>query len=321
MSSVLVDGVPDHIIISECFARDGLQNEPEPVPTALKVALIDRFSDLGFQRVEVTSYSNPAVVPQFADANDVLRRITRRKGTFYKATCANLRAVERAISDFDDGIGASEISLLVSASESHSQKNLRATRKQQWAKVAEMARAAGGRFRVIGSLSVVFGCPFDGHVDAHVVAEDCARFAELGIRHVSLGDTTGLATPKAVKDLWNTVSGMAPAVTLIAHFHDTRGTGLANCVAAFDAGCRWFDSAFGGVGGHPAKIRYGGGFTGNVATEDLVNLFESMDVSTGVDLDRLIETAAYCETALGRALYGRTTRTGLSPFIRGTCGD
>lgn len=311
------EAVPDQVTISECFARDGLQNEPGFIPTVAKVALIDRFSALGFPRIEATSYSSPAVVPQFADATEVLGDIERRHGTFYKATCANLRSVERATRDFDAGYGAGEISLLASASESHSRRNLRASREEQWAKIAGMVAAAGDRFRLVGSLSVVFGCPMEGYVDPHVVAEDCARFAALGIRHVSLGDTTGLATPAAVKALWSRVAKRAPEVTLIAHFHDTRGAGMANCVAAWESGCRWFDASFGGVGGHPAKVKYGGGFTGNVATEDLVNLFECMGISTGIDLDALIETARFCERTLARTLHGRTTRSGLSPLIRG----
>jgi len=310
--------LPDTIVISECFARDGLQNEPDFVPTQAKIALIDRFSALGLPRIEATSYSNPEVVPQFADASDVLRGIARRDGAFYKATCANGRAVDRAVADLDAGAGAGEISLLASASEAHSLKNLRAGRAAQWDRIAGMAAAAGDRFRVVGSLSVAFGCPFEGHVDPGVVAGDCARFADLGIRHVSLGDTTGLATPQSVRALWRTVERAAPGVTLIAHFHDTRGAGLANCVAAYEAGCRWFDTSFGGVGGHPARVRYGGGFTGNVATEDLVNLFESMGIPTGIDLDAIIGTAQFCEEVLGRMLNGRSTRTGLSPFIGGT---
>lgn len=308
---------PETIVISECFARDGLQNEPDFVPTETKIALIDRFSGLGLPRIEATSYANPKIVPQFADASDVLAGIARRDGAHYKATCANLRAVERANGDHDAGRGANEISLLASASESHSQKNLRATKEEQWGRIAEMVGAAGSRYRLIGSLSVVFGCPFEGPVDPGVVADDCLRFAELGIAHVSLGDTTGMATPKSVKALFGRLGEVAPQVTLIAHLHDSRGTGLANCVAAYEAGCRWFDSSFGGVGGHPAKIKYGGGHTGNVATEDLVNLFEAMGVATGVDLDGLLEVASFCEDALGRPLNGKTLRTGLSPLIEG----
>lgn len=306
----------DALVISECFARDGLQNEPEFIATQTKVSLLERFSAVGFPRIEATSYSNPKAVPQFADASEVLRGMTRRKGAFYKATCANLRAVERANADHDAGFGANEISLLASASEGHSQKNLRASKAEQWERIADMAKAAGGRYRIIGSLSVVFGCPFETYVDPGVVAEDCARFFDLGVRHVSLGDTTGLATPQSVKSLWRRLETELPDLTLIAHFHDSRGSGLANCVAALEAGCRWFDSSIGGVGGHPSKIKYGGGFTGNVATEDLVNLFEAMGVGTGLDLDALMTSVAFCEKVLGRPLYGRAARTGLSPLIK-----
>ncbi|WP_422367378.1 hydroxymethylglutaryl-CoA lyase [Pelagibius sp.] len=310
----------ERIVVSECFARDGLQNEPDIVSTETKVALIDRFSRLGLPRIEATSYSNPKVVPQFSDASEVLAKITRRDDAHYKATCANLRAVERANADHDAGKGVNEISLLASATESHSQKNLRATKDEQWQRIAEMVSAAGSRYRLIGSLSVTFGCPFEGAVEPGVVVDDCIRFAELGIQHVSLGDTTGLATPWSVDALFERIGKAAPDVTLIAHFHDSRGTGLANCVAAYGAGCRWFDSSFGGAGGHPAKIKYGGGHTGNVATEDLINLFEAMGVQTSVDLDGLLDVAQFCEGTLGRQLNGKTLRTGLSPLIRGETG-
>jgi len=160
-------------------------------------------------------------------------------------------------------------------------------------------------------VSVAFGCPFEGRVDPASVAEDVQRFNSLGVEHVALGDTIGTATPPAVKALFGRVRSGTP----IAHFHDTRGTGLVNYMAAYEAGVRWFDSAFGGVGGHPAKVKYGDGHTGNVATEDLVNLFESMGIATGVDLDGLLATAELCERALGRELYGRVTRSGLNPLL------
>jgi len=302
--------------LCECFARDGLQHEPAFVPTAAKRALVERFAAIGFPRVEATSYSNPKVVPQFADASELLATLERREGVFYKATCANVRAVERALADLDAGHGANEISLLVSATESHSQKNLNRTRDEQWANIAEMAKAANGRFRLVGVISVALGCPFEGVVDRAVVVEDAARFVALGVRHVSIGDTTGMGTPASVKALFGHLLRDVPDVTPIAHFHDSRGTGLVNCVAALEAGAMWFDSSFGGVGGHPAKVKYGGGFTGNVCTEDLASLLESMGVSTGLDLDRLLETAEVCEQALGRELHGRVTRSGLHPAIR-----
>lgn len=304
------------VTLCECFARDGLQHEPQFVPTAAKRALVERFAALGFKRVEATSYSNPKVVPQFADASLLLQSLKKQPDTFYKATCANLRSVERALADLAAGHGASEISLLVSATESHTQKNLNRTRAEQWRNIADMVAAAKGRFRLVGTVSVAFGCPFEGKVDPGVVASDVERFLELGVEHVALGDTTGMATPATVKAMFENTRAKKNFVP-IAHFHDTRGTGLVNYVAAFEAGVRHFDSSFGGVGGHPAKLKYGGGYTGNVATEDLVNLFESMGIDTGIDLDALLATAEFCEQTLGRELHGRVTRSGLNPFIAG----
>jgi hydroxymethylglutaryl-CoA lyase len=302
------------VTLCECFARDGLQHEPAFVPTATKRALVERFAALGFPRVEATSYSNPKVVPQFADASELLKDLKRREGVFYKATCANVKAVERALADLDAGYGANEISLLVSATESHTQKNLNRTRAEQWQNIAAMVEAAKGRFRMVGTISVAFGCPFEGRVDSESVISDVEKFVQFGVTHVALGDTTGMASPKTVKELFSQASKIQNLV-LIAHFHDTRGTGLVNYVAAYEAGVRHFDSSFGGVGGHPAKVKYGGGFTGNVCTEDLVNLFESMDIDTGVDLDGLLATAEFCEQALGRELHGRVARSGLNPLI------
>jgi hydroxymethylglutaryl-CoA lyase len=299
------------VVLCECFARDGLQHERALVPAATKRALVERFAALGFPRVEATSYSNPKVVPQFADASEVLKTIQRRPGVYYKATCANVRALERAAADFDAGHGANEISLLVSATESHARRNLNRSRAEQWRNIAEMVEAASGRWRMIGTVSVAFGCPFEGSVDPRSVIADVERFRSLGVDHVALGDTTGMATPRTVKELFSDLKGVTP----IAHFHDTRGTGLVNYVAAYDAGVRHFDCSFGGAGGHPAKVEYGGGFTGNVCTEDLVNLFESMGIDTGIDLDGLLATAEFCEQALGRELYGRVTRSGLNPLI------
>ena len=168
-----------------------------------------------------------------------------------------------------------------------------------------------GLFRIVGTVSVAFGCPFEGKVDQGSVAADVERFVSLGVQHVALGDTTGMATPITVKEVFSKIT---PKATPIAHFHDSRGTGLLNYVAAYEAGVRHFDSSFGGVGGHPAQVKYGGGFTGNVCTEDLVGLFESMGIATGIDLDQLLATAEFCEQALGRELHGRVTRSGLNPL-------
>ncbi len=301
------------VTLCECFARDGLQHEPAFIPTETKRALVERFAAIGFPRVEATSYSNPKVVPQFSDASDLLKSLSRSPGVFYKATCANTKAVQRAISDLDAGFGVNEISLLVSATESHTQKNLRRSRPEQWANIEEMVHTAGGRFRMVGTVSVAFGCPFEGKVDPGSVLNDISHFLDLGVQHVAIGDTTGMATPLTVKSLFEKAKRTKNLVP-IAHFHDSRGTGLVNYVAAYEAGVRHFDSSFGGVGGHPAKVKYGGGFTGNVCTEDLVGLFESMGIATGIDLDQLLATAELCEQALGRELHGRVTRSGLNPL-------
>src|SRR5687768_5505611 len=193
------------VTLCECFARDGLQHEPAFVPTATKRALVERFAALGFPRVEATSYSNPKVVPQFADASEVLKAIQRKPNVYYKATCANVKAVERALADLDAGHGANEISLLVSATESHTQKNLNRSRSEQWQNIAAMVDAAKGRFRMVGTVSVAFGCPFEGRVDAGSVVAYAEQFAELGVTHVALGDTTGVATPRSVASMFQKI--------------------------------------------------------------------------------------------------------------------
>src|SRR5436305_11803462 len=209
MTSLIVSTM-DAVTLCECFARDGLQHESAFVPTATKRALVKGFAGLGFPRVEATSYSNSKVVPQFADASDLLRSLERKAGVYYKATCANVRAVERALADLQAGFGANELSLLVSATEAHSQRNLNRSRAEQWANIEEMARAAKGRFRLIGTVSVAFGCPFEGAVDPGSVADDVQRFHSLGVEHVALGDTIGTATPPAVKSLFGRVKGGTP---------------------------------------------------------------------------------------------------------------
>lgn len=300
------------VILCECFARDGLQHETTEVPTATKVALIDEMTAAGFPRIEATSYSHPARVPVFGDASAVLARITRRPGVRYKATCPNERAVVRALEDLSAGHGATEVSFLASATEGHTERNLRTTRAGQWARIEAMAREASGEFRMVGVLSVALGCPFEGAVDPGRVVEDAARFAELGMELLTIGDTVGTGTPSAVRHLFRRLLAEVPDIVPVAHFHDTRGTGLANCIAALDAGCAHFDSALGGVGGHPARISYGQGRTGNVATEDLVCLLEAEGVATGVDLDAMMRLSERCETVLGRQLESRVARAGLS---------
>ena len=297
------------VTLCECFARDGLQHEEAFIPTEVKAELLDRFTRIGFPRIEATSFSHPKHVPQFADAEALLQAIRRRPGTRYKATCANQQAVQRALAAKEGGFGPQEISFLISATESHTQKNLKRSRAQQWQAIEELADEARGQFVLVGALSMALGCVFEGEVDPAVVVEDVKRFADIGVEIVTLGDTAGLGTPRSVSRMVERLRAAAPNVTLAAHFHNTRGTALANCVAAWQAGLTHFDASFGGIGGHPAQIQYGEGNTGNVPTEDLAVMFESMGVSTGLDMELLMDSGRFCEKVLGRQLLGMVTRS------------
>lgn len=298
------------VILCECFARDGLQHEATILPAETKAAMLDRIADCGFRRIEITSFAHPKYIPQFADAEAVLAAVRPRPGVLFKATCPNPAAVRRAQEARSRGRGPEEISMLVSATEGHTQRNLRRTRAEQWANIAEMAAVAGGDFTVVGTISMAFDCPIDGPVAPESVLEDAKRFAALGVTRIALGDTIGSATPPRVRALVALLRAALPEATFIAHFHDSRGTGIANCVAALEAGITHFDTALGGTGGHPAKIAYGEGHTGNVCTEDLATLLEAMGVETGLDLDRLRAAGRMAETLLGRELHARTVRIG-----------
>jgi len=305
------------VVLCECFARDGLQHESIHLPLEAKVGLMEKFARAGFKRIEITSYSNPKVVPQFADASELLQQVKRHPGVYYKATCANTRAVQRAVADVFAGLGANEISLLVSATEEHSLKNLARSKAEQWLNIQQMVQEAGHHFRLIGSLSMAFGCSLGGEVPMEVVVKDVQMFAQLGVKHVSIADTIGVATPKTVKALMGLLKREVPDVELIAHFHDSRGTGLVNYVAALESGVRYFDCAVGGVGGHPLKVKYGQGHTGNVCTEDWVDLLHAMGIKTGIDREALLEIAAHCETLLSRELSSHVLKSGLNPFVNG----
>ena len=299
------------VVLCECFARDGLQHEPEVLPAEAKAAMLARIADCGFRRIEITSFSHPKYIPQFADADTVLAAVPPRPGVLFKATCPNPAAVRRALAAREGGRGPEEISFLVSASEGHTRKNLRRSRAEQWAQVEEMAALAGDAFTTVGTISVAFDCPFDGPTPEERVVEDARRFLSLGVGRIAIGDTIGSATPPRVRALMRRLRDALPEeAVLIAHFHDSRGTGVANCVAALEAGVTYFDTALGGTGGHPAGIAYGEGFTGNVCTEDLATLFEAMGIRTGLDLEAVREAGRAAEALLGRRLHARTTRLG-----------
>ncbi len=305
--------LPASAVICECFARDGLQHEPRIVPTAEKVRAIELFADLGFRRIEATSFSHPKYVPQFADAEEVLRRIRRRKHVIYKATCVNATAARRAVAAVRRGVGPSEISLVVSASEMHSIRNVRrnhAQMREELGLALGIAEAIG--LPVSATIATAFGCPFSGAVAEAQVERWVEFFVERGAHTISLGDTTGMGNPVSVEERFRGLRSRWPKLTWIGHFHDTRGTGLANCVAALRAGVDHLDAAFGGLGGHPPGIEYGTGLTGNVATEDLVSMLSDMGVTVGVDLGRLFEGSRLAEIVAGRPLHARVPLAGLT---------
>jgi hydroxymethylglutaryl-CoA lyase len=300
----------DSVVLSECFVRDGLQHETSFMPTARKVALIKRFVSLGFPRIEATSFTHPGNVPQFTDADEVLSAIPRQHGVSYKATCINMRSVERAIAASDAGHGPNEVSVILCPSDMMSQRAFHRTRAVQHDLIKSMIDGFQNRFTLIGTISFAFGSPPEA-VDPRNVIDDAIWLRNNGVKYLAIADTAGMGTPRSVAAIFRTLRQELPDAVPIAHFHDTRGLGLTNCLAAYEEGVRHFDCAFGGAGGSPAKINYFEGYTGNVCTEDLVNMFETIGVKTNIDLSRLIETAKLCEEAVGRELHGRVTRSGL----------
>ena len=261
----------------------------------------------------MTSFSHPKHVPQFADAEEVLARIDRRGGVSYKATCVNARAVERAVASAKAGAGPNEISMVISASEAHQLRNTRrnhADIREEFQSMAEIVR--GSDIRVVGTIGTAFGCPFTGEVPLEAVARWVDFFDTLGIDFITLGDTVGMGNPSMVRQRFGALMSKFPDKTWIGHFHDTRGLGLANALAAAELGVDHLDSSFGGLGGHPAAIKYAQGHTGNVVTEDLVSALDDMGFDTGLDLSRLVETAEFVENVVGRELHGRVARAGLT---------
>ena len=310
----------DKVVLCECFARDGLQHEPTFVPTEKKIELLKRFAALGFPRIEATSFTHPGNVPQFTDADAILTGIERRPGVRYKATCVNMRSIERAVAAAQAGYGPEEISVIMVASDAFLQRAFKRTHAEQLGVISgmiEASRAAPKPFEIIGTISSALGCPYEGAIPVPRVIEYAQWLAAQGVRYIAIGDTTGMGNPRSVYRLFSELLAAVPGIFPIAHFHDTRGMGLANCVAAYDAGVRHFDAAFGGTGGNPAKITYTEGYSGNVCTEDLVTMFESMGIDTGLNLADLLETARQCEEALGRELEGRATRSGLGLLTQG----
>jgi hydroxymethylglutaryl-CoA lyase len=300
-----VTALPTAVEIREVGPRDGFQNEPETIATADKVALIDRLARTGVRRIEVTSFVRPDVVPQLADAEEVLAAIDVPEGVARSVLIPNERGLQRALryrEHFD------EIAVFLSASETHNQRNVNRSVAGSLAaldRVIAIARGAG--LRVEAVIATSFGCPYEGPVARERVLELAHHLVHAGAQEVAFGDTTGMANPVTVAEHFEAARGLfGDRVQLTAHFHNTRGQGLANVLAGLQAGCTSFESSFGELGGCPVPP----GATGNIATEDLVSMLHEMGIATGIDLDALLDATRAVWRVLGRPLGSHTLVAG-----------
>jgi hydroxymethylglutaryl-CoA lyase len=299
-----VSEFPQSVRIREVGPRDGFQNEPEVIPTDEKVRLIGMLARSGLRRLEVTSFVRPDVIPQLADAEDVLGAIVRPDGVSYSVLIPNEKGLERALGLRDR---FDEVNVFLSASETHNRKNVNRSIAESLAGLERtIARARADGLRCEGAISVSFGCPYEGEVPAERVFEIAERLAEAGCEEVAFGDTTGMANPRQVAEFLAAARERLLGVELTVHFHNTRGQGLANVLAALEAGVESFESAFGELGGCPVPP----GSTGNISTEDLVSMLHEMGIETGIDLEELIAASRTVQELLGRPLGAHVLRAG-----------
>ena len=296
--------LPQRVKIVEVGPRDGLQNESQLVPAAVKVELIDRLGMAGLKAIEAAAVVSPKWVPQMGDAAEVMASLPRRHGVSYPVLVPNLKGFEQALA-----AGVEEIAIFAAASEAFSQKNINcsiAESLERFRPVMEAARQNG--IRVRGYVSCVAGCPYQGAVPPAAVAEVALRLAELGCHEISLGDTIGVGTPAAIRRMLDEVMLLLPVERLAGHYHDTYGMALANIYASLERGVAVFDASVAGLGGCP----YAAGASGNVATEDVVYLMNGLGIETGVDLDRLVDAGAFICAELGRAPSSKVARAVLA---------
>jgi hydroxymethylglutaryl-CoA lyase len=294
----------EHVKVREVGPRDGFQNEPEVIPTDAKVRLIDMLARTGLERLEVTSFVRADVIPQLADAAEVLQRIDAPDAVALSVLIPNERGLENALQLRDR---FHEVNLFLSASETHNQRNVNRSVEESLSGIERVvARARDEGLRCEGVISTSFGCPYEGHVPPERVFEIAERLAAAGCEEVAFGDTTGMANPMQVRDFFGAAFDRLQGVELTAHFHNTRGQGLANALAALDVGVRSFESSFGELGGCPVPA----GATGNVATEDLVSMLHEMGFETGVDLGRLLDCSRAVQEVLGRPLSAHVLTAG-----------
>ncbi len=296
MLTPMSTALPESVLIREVGPRDGFQNEPERIPTDDKVRLIDALARTGVPRIEVTSFVRPEVVPQLSDAAEVLARVDIPDDVSTAVLVPNRRGLEGALAQPDK---VDEVILFLSASESHNRHNVnRSVAESLQAMTELLGIIAREGLRPVASISTSFGCPYEGHVAPERVLELAEQLAEAGAREVSFGDTTGMANPRQVGEFFPRALQRLPGVELNGHFHNTRGQGLANALAALEAGVTSFDASFGELGGCP----FPPGATGNIATEDLVSMLHEMGVGTGVDLEALLAAGRDVQAVLGRPL-------------------
>src|SRR5215203_6158235 len=288
---------PRRVRIREVGPRDGFQNEPETIPTDEKVRLIDLLARTGLERLEVTSFVRADVIPQLADAEEVLERIDPPQDVAISVLIPNERGLENALRQRER---FHEINVFLSASETHNRSNVNRSIEESLTGLERvLARARAEDLRCEGVISVAFGCPYEGHVPPERVFAIAARLRDAGAEEVGFGDTTGMANPAQVRDFFTRArEALGADLELTAHFHNTRGQGLANVLAALDAGVDSFESSFGELGGCPVPR----GATGNIATEDLVSMLHEMGIETGISLERLLEAAGAAQEVLGRPL-------------------
>lgn len=297
----------DFVAINEVVLRDGFQNEPDFVPTEKKIRLSDRLSATGVRRIEVSSFVSPKAIPNLRDAAEVFRGIERAPGVRYTALVPNVRGAERALECAVD-----EVNLVMSIGERHNLANMRMTCDQSLAQFKEIMNVvAGSGIFINGTIATAFGCPFEGRQPVERVLWAIDTYRDLGIEGITIADTIGMANPRQVGDLTATIFRHHPGLPLTLHLHNTRDMGLANALAAYDAGMRSFDSALGGIGGCP----YAPGATGNVCTEDLVHMFHHCGIDTGVDLTAMLELSRELPAILGHGVPGYIVKAGTSDRV------
>lgn len=298
----MITDFSQRLIVQEVSPRDGLQIEPTWVDTADKIGLIDQLSLAGFSRIEAGSFVSPKAIPALRDGDEVFRGIRRQPGVTYVALIPNLRGAQRAIE-----AGADELNLVMSASQTHNLANMRMGCEQSLAGFAEVVSLASGTgLSLNGSIATTFGCPFEGRIDEDRVLRIVDEYLALGMHGISLADTTGMANPRQVFSLVQRVLTRVPASALTLHFHNTRGLGLSNVLAAYEAGARRFDASLGGLGGCP----FAPGASGNICTEDLVNMCDEMGIETGIDLEHLLVLSRGLPGLLGHEMPGQVAKAG-----------